>query len=125
MKVRDYEIDSEGIVNNAVYLNYLENTRHEFCEWAGLSFKEMGEKNIIPVLNKVEIEYKAPLMSGDVMLSSLWIEKKGVRFVFHQDIFKKDTKEQIVKAIVSCVCLENGKLSRGDMLVDVFKDYLK
>ena len=26
MKVRDYEVDSEGIVNNAVYLHYLEQT---------------------------------------------------------------------------------------------------
>ena len=36
MKVRDYEVDCENIVNNAVYLHYLEHTRHEFCSWAGL-----------------------------------------------------------------------------------------
>lgn len=35
IKVRDYEVDAEGIVNNANYLHYLEHTRHEFCEEAG------------------------------------------------------------------------------------------
>ncbi len=44
MKVRDYEVDSEGIVNNAVYLHYLEHTRHEFCQQAGLSFRQMRER---------------------------------------------------------------------------------
>ena len=54
--VRDYELDSEGIVNNAIYLHYLELTRHEFCRWAGYSFKEMSADGIVPVLNRVEIE---------------------------------------------------------------------
>ncbi len=124
IKVRDYEIDSEGIVNNAIYLHYLEHTRHEFCEWAGLSFDQMQKNGIIPVLNKVEIEYKTPLRSGDTMISKLWVEMKGVRFVFHQDIFNVLTGEQVVKAVVSCVCLQNGKLSRGEALENAFSQFL-
>ena len=30
MSVRDYECDLQGIVNNAVYQNYLEHARHQF-----------------------------------------------------------------------------------------------
>lgn len=123
MSVRDYELDSEGIVNNANYLHYLEHTRHEFCSANGISFAEMQNCGIIPVLNRVEIDYKTPLRSGDCFVSKLWLERRGVRFVFHQDLFKL-SGETVVSAVVSCVCLENGKLDRGDMLVEIFKDFL-
>lgn len=124
IKVRDYEIDCEGIVNNANYLHYLEHTRHEFCAMAGFSFKRMQEQGIDPVLNRIEVDYKTPLRSGDTMISRLWVEMKGVRFIFHQDIYNKATGAVAVKALVSCVCIENGKLSRGEMLAEAFKKYL-
>lgn len=123
MSVRDYELDSEGIVNNANYLHYLEHTRHEFCSANGISFAEMQNCGIIPVLNRVEIDYKTPLRSGDRFVSKLWLERRGVRFVFHQDLFKL-SGETVVSAVVSCVCLENGKLDRGDMLAEIFKGFL-
>ncbi len=124
MMVRDYELDSEGIVNNANYLHYLEHTRHCFCAENGISFAEMQSRGIVPVLNKVEIEYKEPLRSGDLFESKLWLERKGVRFVFHQDLFKKQTGEAVVKAVVSSGCLEKGRLGRGEVLAKVFKDFL-
>ena len=122
-QVRDYELDSEGIVNNANYLHYLEHTRHSFCADNGISFGEMQKRGVIPVLNKIEVEYKTPLRSGDRFLSRLWLERRGVRFVFHQDLFLL-TGEPVVSAIVSCVCLENGKLNRGELLADIFSDYI-
>ena len=60
-KVRDYECDLQGIVNNAVYQNYLEHTRHEFLEYVGLNFAQMHEDGIDAVVIRVEIDYKAPL----------------------------------------------------------------
>jgi acyl-CoA thioester hydrolase len=124
IKVRDYEVDSEGIVNNAIYLHYLEHTRHEFCQWAGLSFREMHNQGIDPVLRKVEIEYIKPLSLGDSMVSKLWISREGAKFIFHQDIYTPEGSP-IVKAIVSCVCIENGRLSRGTILEEAFRNYLK
>ena len=64
MKVRDYEVDAEGIVNNAIYLHYFEHTRHEFCEHAGMSFAQMHAQGIDPVLNRVEIDYRTPSTSA-------------------------------------------------------------
>lgn len=123
MKVRDYEVDSEGIVNNAIYLHYLEHTRHEFCEWAGMTFRSMHERGIDPVLSKVEIEYKTPLGLGENFTSCLNISREGARFIFHQDIYNSEGRP-VVKAKVACVTTVHGKLTRGDELVEAFAKYL-
>ena len=44
MKVRDYECDLQGIVNNANYQHYLEHTRHEFLSSVGVSFAALHEQ---------------------------------------------------------------------------------
>jgi len=121
--VRDYEVDVEGIVNNANYLHYLEHTRHEFCDRAGLSFRDMHQQGIDPVLTRVVIDYKTPLGLGDVMLSKLNIRRRGPLFIFQQDIFKLDGTP-VVFADVSVAALENGRLSRGDALARAFREYL-
>lgn len=123
MQVRDYEVDSQGIVNNAVYLHYLEHTRHEFCRMAGTSFREMQERGIDPVLRSVTIEYLHPLGLSDRMVSKLKFCRRGPRFVFLQDIFTP-SGEPVVRAETTVVCLENGRLSRGDVLAESFKNFI-
>ncbi len=124
IQVRDYEVDSQGIVNNAVYLHYMEHTRHEFCRMAGTTFRNMQEQGIDPVLRKVDIEYLSPLRLGESMCSKLAMRREGPRFIFIQDIFKLPGNEPVAKAEISVVCLENGRLSRGDALADAFAEYL-
>ena len=124
MAVRDYELDSEGIVNNAIYLHYFEHTRHAFCLAAGYSFDQMKADGIIPVAAHIEIDYKTPLRSGDVMVSTLTVTRQGVKFVFDQNIYNKATGALATHALVNIVCIENGKLSRGDRLAKVFEKYL-
>ena len=123
MKVRDYEVDSEGIVNNAVYLHYLEHSRHEFCEWAGLSFREMHSAGIDPVLSKVTIRYRQPLGLGQRFISKLALDRRGPLFIFYQDLYT-ESGAPVVTAEVEVACLEGGRLSRGLPLEEAFKKFL-
>ncbi len=123
MSVRDYELDYQGIVNNANYLHYMEHTRHQFCAEAGLTFSEMHRRGIDPVLRNVKIDYCRPLRSDDRFLSCLNIERRGPRFVFIQDLYLPDGTP-VVKAEITVACIEDGKLTRGDVLADAFGKYL-
>ena len=126
LAVRDYELDSEGIVNNAVYLHYLEHTRHAFVKQEGIPFGSLTRDGLIPVVRRMEIDYHTPLQSGDVMLSRLWIERKGARFIFYQDIYKKEGGELVVSAVVTIVCMEkDGRINRGDDLAARIAKYLE
>lgn len=123
IKVRDYEVDVQGIVNNARYLHYLEHTRHEFCDRAGYSFRDMHLRGCDPVLKRAEIDYITPLTLGDTMISCLNIRRKGPRYIFQQDIYKPDGTP-VVKALLTLVVLKDGHLSRGDELMEAFEPYL-
>lgn len=124
MQVRDYEVDAEGIVNNAEYLHYMEHTRHEFCRMAGITFRQMRERGIDPVATRIEISYKLPLRLSDEMVSCLNISRKGAQFIFHQDIYRADGALS-ASGIVKIACIENGRLSRGEALAQAFEPFLK
>ena len=123
IKVRDYEVDSQGIVNNANYQHYLEHTRHMFCEQAGVSFRDMHAAGIDPVVRRIEIDYLRPLGLGDSMVSRIALSRQGPMFVFRQDVFTPEGGP-VVHAMVDIVCLENGRLTRGERLAEAFAKYL-
>lgn len=123
MKVRDYEVDSEGIVNNACYLNYMEHTRHEFCDMAGMSFRKMRELNMSPVVREIQIKYLRSLGLGCEFASRLTMERRGPRFIFHQWIL--DVEGNLVAdAVITIVNLIDGRPTRGEELARAFADYL-
>jgi acyl-CoA thioester hydrolase len=124
MKVRDYECDSQGIVNNANYLHYFENTRHEFMISMGISFKESHRLGIDPVVSRADLHYKASLTGGDVFISSLTIEREGIKIIFHQSIHRKKDSALCCKGQIEAVVLINGNLSRGDYYDERMKEYL-
>ncbi|MDA3891129.1 MAG: acyl-CoA thioesterase [Salinivirgaceae bacterium] len=115
-KVRDYECDLQGVVNNSVYQNYLEHTRHEFLESMGVSFAELFEKGIMAVVARADIQFKTPLKSGDKFISKLNVEKEGIKYLFHQDIYRLPDEKLSIKAIITAVTVVNGRLKNSEEL---------
>lgn len=124
MKVRDYECDLQGIVNNANYQHYLEHCRHEFLLANNISFAQLHEQGTDAVVARLTMQFKVPLKSGDEYVTKLWIRKEGVRYVFMQDIFRLNDMKMSVRAQVDTVCLINGRLGESETLNELLKEYL-
>lgn len=119
-KVRDYECDLQGIVNNANYQHYTEHTRHEFLSQHGVSFAQLHERGIDAVVAGMQLRFKNPLRSGDEFVSKLALRKEGIKYVFVQDIYRLPDMRVVFKSTVEAVCLVNGKLSDCDELNQIF-----
>lgn len=116
-KVRDYECDLQGIVNNAVYQNYLEHTRHEFLLTANCSFSQLHDEGIDAVVVKSVLEYKSPLRSKDVFVVRLALVRDGyIKFKFIEDVYIKDTNRLVLKGEITSVCTQNGRPVKSDVL---------
>ena len=120
-KVRDYECDLQGVVNNANYLHYMEHTRHEFLLSLGENFSALHDRGMDLFVARIEIQLKHSLRSGDRYLSCLNASKEGVKLVMSQDIYKLPETELVSRGTVDRVLVDNGKLSRGEYFDELLK----
>ncbi|MBR6878747.1 MAG: acyl-CoA thioesterase [Bacteroidales bacterium] len=124
METRDYECDIQGIVNNANYQHYLEATRHKWLQQEGFSFRKWHDEGIDMVVSEITLKYKTPLHGQETFLSCLNLRREGARFIFDQDIYRKEDMKLCVSATVSTVCMVHGRLTRGDEIAALFSKYL-
>ena len=123
MKVRDYECDIQGVVNNANYQHYLEHARHEFLEHIGGSFSQLHEQGVDPMVSRITLEYKRPLRGGDRFVVCINMLRKGAKVVFQQDIYNLNDGSLALKGEVDVVCLKDGRLTRGEVFDEMFKEF--
>lgn len=122
MQVRDYECDIQGIVNNAVYQNYLEHCRHKFLNSVGLDFAQLHTDGIDAVVIRTELDYKFPLRPGDDFMVRLKVGKQGkLRVIFNQQIFRKTDEKLMVNARITAVLTKNNRPVSPEILLDKFE----
>lgn len=110
-KVRDYECDLQGIVNNGVYFNYLEHARHEYLLDKGIDFAKLTEDKIHLVVVRSEMDYKNSLTSGDHFVVEVSVERVSkVKFGFRQRVVRLSDEKVALEALVIGTALnERGR----------------
>lgn len=111
-KVRDYECDLQGIVNNANYQHYYEHTRHEWLSLYQISFKELHNVGKDFVVARLEMAYKNPLRAEDSFRCTLNFKQDGVKYMFYQRIYRLPDLLLCNTATFTTVVLDNGVLAR-------------
>lgn len=123
-KVRDYECDLQGIVNNAVYQNYLEHCRHEFLLDRGVDFAALAREGINLVVVRAELDYKRSLTSQDEFYIGLNFSMLDrIRFVFEQSVIRQSDKSLCLGAkIIATALNQRGRPSIPEGLIAQLSD---
>ena len=120
LKVRDYECDLQGIVNNANYQHYTEHARHEFLLAHGVSFADLHNRGIDAVVARIDMRYKQPLRPGDEFIVATNLKKEGLKYIFLQDIYRASDEKLCFTSEITTVTLINGRLSDCQELNEKF-----
>jgi thioesterase-3 len=104
--VRSTEIDVNGHVNNAKYLEYLEWGREEFYEQAGLHYHVLLEMGVQTVTANININYRREAVQGDELTILTWPGRLGrSSYVLHQKIINQ-RGEIVADAQVTMVTID-------------------
>lgn len=109
IKVRGYHLDLYGHVNNARYLEFLEEARWGFTEERGL-LEWVVKTGLAFVIVNINIDYRRPATMSETLSIETAMKKVGNRSsVIHQKVKLKGTETIIAEADVTFVMFDGKK----------------
>ncbi|PZT70730.1 thioesterase [Streptomyces sp. SW4] len=89
--VRGYETDTQGHLNQAVYLNYAEHARWSLLQAAGIRQADLVSRGMGPVALETTLRFRRELLAGDeVEVTCAFEWGEGKTFRMRQVIRKAD-----------------------------------
>lgn len=107
--VRGYEMDSYGHVNNAVYLNYVEQCRWEILRELNLieMFKEQG---LLMVVTESKLRYAQEAKVFDKLIVKTRMLLEGPYIIFKHRILNAETQAKLVTAEVKTLVINEDRV---------------
>jgi acyl-CoA thioester hydrolase len=97
-QVKRYEIDAMQHVNNAVYLNWVEEAKFRAAEAVGWPVERMRAENFVTVQIRHDTEYFLPAVYGDeIEVVSRLFDLRRVRGSWLHEIYRMGSSELLVR----------------------------
>jgi len=126
IKIRGYHEDRFGHVNNARYLELLEEARWAHLEARGVGSDFLTAHRVFPVVVRITIAYRRPASTGDELSIATWVAGGGRRkIVLGQQARFTSSDEICVEAEVTVVFLdeETGRpITLSEELLDAWPE---
>jgi acyl-CoA thioester hydrolase len=121
LEVRDYELDFQGIVNNANYLHYFEHARASFARERGIDLFSMHVSGVDAVVHRAEIDYRVPLAPHERFFVRVRASREGrLKLVFEESIVKEGGVESAHGRFVVALVKDGRPIPVPDELLRAF-----
>ena len=101
--------DHAGVMWHGAYISWLEESRVDALQKAGLNYYELSATGIEMPVVSLTIDYKNELKHGDrVVLNSWFLGKQGVRFTWLSSFILQDSDLLAAKAKVELVLVDRS-----------------
>lgn len=106
IKVRGYHLDVYQHVNNARYLEFLEEARWQWIEESAQA-QWLTQQRLAFVVVNININYRLPAKLHDELIITNNVEKVGSRSgILAQRVLLAATNELVADALVTFVCID-------------------
>jgi acyl-CoA thioester hydrolase len=107
--VRGYELDSYGHVNNAVYLQYLEQARWVFMKDREL-LERINDEELFLVVTETHIRYLREANLFDELIVETTMKAEKPYLVFRQKILNEKTGIVLSRATVTTIFVNQQRM---------------
>src|SRR5262249_24435464 len=105
--VRCTEIDVNGHLNNAKYVEYLEWGREEWYDRQGFAYDRLKSLGAITVVVNLNVSYLQPCRQNDRLRIVTWPQRRGhTSFTLAQRIERDDSAVVVATAVVTLVTVD-------------------
>ncbi len=123
-KVRSYEIDQYGHVNNANYINYLEETALRASASVGFSTEWFDANQCLWVIRKMMVRYHEPAIYGDELEARSWVSDfRRVQSHREYEIVRVRDGVRVLRARANWVFIDREDLRPKRLLPEFYEAY--